>query len=152
MRRLIMSLAVAVAATFSVADIAAAATADQEAAFINAYKTAFDAKDAAALQALLYSGGDPMAMDFYGQMMTAEMADGKITSIELKDLTPDDVAAAATIQEMPSGKMKLTPKPYKKLVLKIDTKTADTTASSNSEVYVAEDGGKIVIAVPAPAN
>lgn len=152
MRRLLLSLAVAVGATFSVAGVAAAATADQEAAFVAAYKTAFEAKDAAALQALLYSGGDPMAMDFYGQMMTSEMADGKLTSIELKALTPEDVANAATIQEMPSGKMQLLPKPFKKLVLKIDTKTADTTASSNSEVYVAEDGGKIVIAVPAPAK
>ncbi|MEJ0012271.1 MAG: hypothetical protein WDM94_06485 [Bauldia sp.] len=152
MRRLVLSLAVAIGAMFSVAGIAAAATADQEAAFVAAYKTAFEAKDAAALQALLYSGGDPMAMDFYGQMMTAEMADGTLTSIELKDLSPDDVAAAATVQDMPSGKMQLLPKPYKKLVLKIDTKTADTTASSNSEVYVAEDGGKIVIAVPAPAK
>ena len=152
MRRLILSIAVALGATFSVAGIAAAATADQEAAFINAYKTAFEAKDAAALQALLYSGGDPMAMDFYGQMMTAEMTDGKLTSIELKDLSPEDVANAATVQDMPSGKMQLLPKPYKKLVLKIDTKTADTTASSNSEVFIAEDGGKIVIAVPAPAK
>jgi hypothetical protein len=152
MRRLLLSLAVAVSATFSLAGIAGAATAEQEAAFIDAYKAAFEAKDAAALQALLYSGGDAMAMEFYGQMMTAEMADGKLTSIELKDLSPEDEAAAATIQEMPSGKMQLSPKPYKKLVLKIDTKTADTTSSSNSEVYVAEDGGKIVIAVPAPAK
>ncbi len=152
MRRLFLSLAVAMTATFSVAGVAAAATAEQEAAFVSAYKTAFEAKDAAALQALLYSGGDPMAVEFYGQMMTAELADGKLTSIELKDLTPEDIAAAATIQDMPSGKMQLLPKPYKKLVLKVDTKTADTTASSNSEVYIAEDGGKLVISVPAPAK
>jgi hypothetical protein len=152
MRRLLLSLAVAIGATFSVAGIAAAATAAQEAAFVSAYKAAFEAKDAAALQALLYSGGDPMAMDFYSQMMSAEMADGKLTSIELKDLTPEDVANAASIQDMPSGKMQLLPKPYKKLVLKIDTKTDTTTASSNSEVYIAEDGGKIVISVPAPAK
>jgi hypothetical protein len=48
--------------------------------------------------------------------------------------------------------MQLLPKPYKKLVIKIDTKTADQTSSSSSEVFVAEDGGKIVIAVPSPAN
>ncbi len=152
MRRLLLSFAVALSATFSMVGLAAAATADQEAAFVAAYKTAFEAKDAAALQALLYSGGDPMAMDFYGQMMTSEMADGTLTSIELKDLSPEDIANAATVQDMPSGKMQLLPKPYKKLVLKIDTKTADTTSSSNSEVYVAEDGGKIVIAVPSPAK
>jgi hypothetical protein len=48
--------------------------------------------------------------------------------------------------------MQLSPKPYKKLVIKVDTKTSDQTSSSSSEVYVAEDGGKIVISVPAPAK
>jgi hypothetical protein len=152
MRRLVLSLAVAIGATFGAAGLAAAASADQEAAFVAAYKSAFESKDAAALQALLYSKGDPMAMEFYGEMMTSEMADGKISSIDLVDLTPDDVAAASATQDMPSGKMKLLPKPYKKLVIKIDTKTDNQTSSSNSEVYVAEDGGKIVISVPAPAN
>jgi hypothetical protein len=93
-----------------------------------------------------------MALDFYGQMMTGEMADGTISSIELVDLTPDDVANAAMTQDMPNGKMKLTPKPYKKLVLKIDTKTADQTSSSTSEIFVADVDGKIVISVPAPAK
>jgi hypothetical protein len=143
---------VAISATFGAAGLAAAATADQEAAFVAAYKSAFESKDATALQALLYSKGDPMAMEFYGEMMTAEMADGKIASIALVDLTPDDVAAASAVQEMPSGKMQLLPKPYKKLVIKVDTKTADQNSSSNSEVYVAEDGGKLVISVPAPAK
>ena len=152
MRRVLLSLAVAFVATFSAAGIAAAATADEEAAFINAYKTAFAAKDAAALSALLYPKGDPMAMDFYGQMMTAEMADGTLTGIELKALSADDVANAAAIQDMPSGKMQLLPKPYKKLVLTIDTKTDTTTSSSNSEVFVADVDGKIVISVPAPAK
>jgi hypothetical protein len=152
MRRLVLSLAVAIGTTLGLAGLAAAATAEQEAAFVAAYKSAFEAKDAAALQALLYPKGDPMAAEFYGGMMTAEMADGKISSIELVDLTPQDVAAASEIQEMPSGKMQLLPKPYKKLVIEIETKTADQTSSSSSEVYVAEDGGKIVIAVPAPAN
>jgi hypothetical protein len=143
---------VAIGTALGAMGMAHAATADQEAAFVAAYKSAFEAKDAGALQALLYSKGDPMAMEFYGQMMTAEMADGKISSIELKDLTPDDVSAAAQVQDMPSGKMQLLPKPYKKLVIKVDTKTADTTSSSNSEVYIAEDGGKLVISVPAPAQ
>jgi len=152
MRRALFSLAFVFAASFSVGGAASAATADQEAAFINAYKTAFAAKDAAALNALLYAQGDPTAIEFYGQMMTAEMADGTLTSIELKPLTPEDVTNAAQIQEMPAGKMQLLPKPYKKLVLKIDTKNATTTASSDSEVFVADVNGKIVISVPAPAK
>ena len=148
MRRVFLSLAVALAASFALVGGAAAATADQEAAFVNAYKTAFAAKDAAALNGLLYGAGDPMALEFYGQMMTAEMQDGTISSIELQDLTPDDVANAATVQDMPNGKMKLSPKPYKKLVVKVDS----AGSSSNSEIFVAEDKGKLVIAVPAPAK
>ncbi len=152
MKRALIALVVAAAATFSISGAASAASAADEKAFVDAYKSAFAAKDASALNALLYTGGDPMAVEFYGQMMTAEMADGKLVSAELKDLTPDDVANASQTQDMPSGKMQLMPKPYKKLVLKIETKTADTNSSSTSEVFVAEDGGKIVISVPAPAK
>jgi hypothetical protein len=152
MRRVILSLAAALAASFGASQLSVAATADQEAAFINAYKTAFAAKDAAGLQALLYTGGDPMAAEFYGQMMTAEMADGKITSIELKDLTPEDETNAAQIQDGPTGKVQLLPKPYKKLVLTIETKTDSNNSTSNSEVFVADFDGKIVISVPAPVK
>ena len=152
MKRVLLSLAVVFTASFSFGTVAYAASAEQEAAFISAYKTAFESKDADALHALLYSGGDPMAVQFYSEMMTAEMTDGKLTSIELRDLTPADVANAAQVQDMPNGKMQLLPKPYKKLVLKIDTKTADTSASSNNEVFVADVDGKIVISVPAPAK
>lgn len=152
MKRVLIALAISAAATLSIANVASAASAAEEKAFVDAYKSAFAAKDASALNALLYTGGDPMAVEFYGQMMTAEMADGKLVSAELKDLTPEDVTNASTPQDMPSGKMQLTPKPYKKLVLKVETKTADNNSSSTSEVFVAEDGGKIVIAVPAPAK
>lgn len=152
MRRVLLSVAAAVVASFTIAGASVAATPDQEAAFINAYKAAFASKDAAALSALLYSGGDPMALDFYGQMMTSEMQGGTISSIELQDLTPDDVANAAMVQDMPNGKMKLAPKPYKKLVVKIDTKTADSNGNSSSEIFIGEDKGKLVIAVPAPAK
>ena len=72
-----------------------AATPDQEKAFVDAYKKAFDAKDGDALKALLYTeGADPMALEFYGQMMTAEFG-GTITEISLVDLTADDVKQAA---------------------------------------------------------
>jgi hypothetical protein len=152
MKRLVLSVALALATAFSVAT-ACAATADEEKAFVNAYKTAFAAKDANGLQALLYTdGADPMALQFYGQMMTAELANGTLSSIELQDLTADEVTAAATPQDGPNGKFVLAPKPYKKLALKIDSKTADGMASSTSTVFVAEIGGKIVICTPGKAK
>lgn len=152
MKRVLLSLAFAVAATFSIAT-AYAATADEESAFVTAYKTAFAAKDANGLQALLSTdGADPVALQFYGQMMTAELADGTLTSIELQPLTADDVTTASAVQDGPTGKVILAPKPYKKLVLKIASKNADGTSSSTSTVFVAEAGGKIVICTPAPAN
>ena len=152
MKRVVLSLALALAAVFSVAT-AYAATADEETAFVTAYKTAFAAKDANGLQALLNTdGADPMALQFYGQMMTAELADGTLTSIELQPLTAEDATTAPTLQDGPNGKFKLAPKPYKKLVLKVDTKNANGTSSSTSTVFVADVGGKIVICTPAPAK
>jgi hypothetical protein len=128
---------------------AAAASADQERAFVAAYQKAFDSKDAAAIEALLYTdGADPMILQFYGGMLTSEMADGKLVSITLDSLTPEDVAKAGAVQDGPGGKVKLAPNPYKKLVLKIETKTPDMTSSSTSEVFVADVNGKILISVP----
>ncbi len=130
-----------------------AATAAQEQAFIDAYQKAYDAQDGEALKALLYTeGADPMALEFYGQMMTAEFG-GAITEIGLRDLTPDEVTQAA--QPMPGpmgGKFILVPKPYKKLVVKIKMKDANGESSSDNELFVAEKDGTLVIATPAPAQ
>ena len=51
-----------------------AASPAQEKAFVDAYRSAFEKNDANALHALLYSkGADPMALDFYKMMLTAEL-------------------------------------------------------------------------------
>jgi hypothetical protein len=130
-----------------------AATADEEKAFIDSYKQAFDAKDADALKALLYSdGADPMALEFYGQMMTAEFG-GTITGIGLVDLTPEDAKKAAEVMPGPAGgNFVLAPKPYKKLVIKVETKDANGSSSSSSETFVADKDGKLVISTPAAAK
>ena len=129
-----------------------AATADQEKAFVDAYKQAYEAQDGDALKALLYSeGADPMALEFYGQMMTAEFG-GTITEIGLEDLTADDVTKAGEAMPGPTGgEFVLAPKPYKKLVIKIHTKDANGKSTSTSESFVAETDGKLVISTPAPA-
>jgi len=151
-KRTLLSLAAAAALAASLTGAALAADAAAEAAFVKAYQAAFDSKNAGAFSALLAPGGDPTAVQFYTQMMTSEVADGKLTSIALKDLSPEDQANAAAVQPGPNGNLQLLPKPYKKLVLHIDTKTADQTSSADSEVFVADVGGKVLISVPTPVK
>lgn len=130
-----------------------AASAEQEEAFVTAYKTAFEAQDAAALHALLFTDGAiPMAVDFYKEMMTAEF--GKpITSIALEDLTGDELAEVDSVMPTPDGgSARLAPRPYKKLVITIDTSDANGTSSSTSSAFVAEADGRLGIATPVPAN
>jgi hypothetical protein len=73
---------------------AVAATPEQEKQFVDTYKKAYDAKDAKTLNALLYTkGADPQGVEFYKMMITSEMG-GKITSIQLLDLTAGQDATA----------------------------------------------------------
>jgi hypothetical protein len=130
-----------------------AATPEQEKAFVDGYKKAFDAKDAAALKALLYTkGAEPMALDFYAQMMTADFG-ATITEISLQPLSAEDTKKAAATMDGPGGgKFVLAPKAYKKLVIKTEKKSSTGNSSSTSESFVAEADGKLVIATPAPAK
>jgi hypothetical protein len=129
-----------------------ASTPAEEKTFVDAYKKAFESKDEATLKSFLYTkGADPMALDFYTMMATAEMG-SKISSITLENLTPDDVIKAGEMMEGPSGKMKLPLKPVKKLVIKIEHKDSNGSSSSSNESFVAESGGKLVIPVPVPAK
>lgn len=130
-----------------------AATAEQEQAFVDAYQKAFDAKDGDALKAFLYAdGADPMALQFYGEMMTADFG-GTITEITLRELTAEEVKQAGKAMDGPmGGKFILAPKPYKKLVIKIQMKDANGESNATSESFVAEKDGELVIATPAPAE
>jgi hypothetical protein len=128
------------------------ATPAQEKAFVDAYRKAFEAKDEKALTGFLYTkGADPQALEFYKMMMTSDLG-GKITSIQLADLDANDKKRAAG-GPGPNGKpMKFTLQPIKKLVIKTETKDANGSSSSSSEVFVAESDGKLVIPAPGPAN
>ena len=69
MRRLLTAFVAAVAAAPSLA-----ATPAQERAFVDTYRKAFEAKDAATLHSLLYTkGADPKALGFYRMMTTVGM-------------------------------------------------------------------------------
>jgi hypothetical protein len=128
------------------------ATPAQEKAFVDAYRKAFDAKDEKTLQGFLYTkGADAQTLEFYKMMMTSDMG-SKITSIELADLDADD---KKRVQGGPGpGGKNLKPllPPTKKLVIKSETKDANGSSSSSSQVFVAESNGKFVIPAPGPAN
>ena len=129
----------------------AAGTPEQEKAFADKYKTAFEGKETAALESFLYTqGADPGIVGFYKMMQSAEAGE-KISSIELVNLTPDDVKKAATPMDSPTGgKVCLTLKPTKKLVIKIEKKDANGSSTSTTENL--EKDGKFVIPVPGPCK
>jgi hypothetical protein len=130
-----------------------AGTPEQEKAFTDKYKTAFEARNTATLESFLYTqGADPAIVGFY-KMMQSSDAGGKISKIELVDLTPEDVKKAATPMDSPTGgKVCLTLKPVKKLVIKIEKKDANSSSTSTSENFIAEKDGKFVIPVPGPCK
>jgi hypothetical protein len=152
MKNILPALALLLASLFTASPLSAA-TPEQEKAFVDAYKKAFESKDEKTLLSFLYTkDADPTVLQFYTMMMTGE-AGGKITSIELVALTPEDVKKADEEQPSPSGgKVKLPIKPMKKLVIKVETKDSNGSSSSTSESFVAEKDGKLVIPVPAPVK
>jgi hypothetical protein len=121
----------------------------KEKAFVDGYKKAFEAKDAAALQSFLYTeGADPAIVEFYKMMQSAEAGE-KISKIELVDLTPDEAKKAAEPQESPDGKkVCMTLKPTKKMNISIQKKDENGSSTSNTSNLVAEKDGKFVIPVP----
>ena len=128
------------------------ATAADEKAFTDKYKAAFESKDTKTLESFLYTtGSDPSALEFYKMMMTAE-AGSKISSIDLVALTPEEMKKAGEPQEGPGGKLCMTLKPTKKLVIKVEQKDANGSASSTSTAMVAEKDGKLVIPAPGPCK
>ena len=105
------------------------------------------------LESFLYAqGADPAILGFYKMMQSSE-AGGKISKIDLVDLTPEDVKKAATPQDSPAGgKVCLILKPTKKLVINIEKKDANGSSSSRTENFIAEKDGKFVIPVPGPCK
>lgn len=129
------------------------AATEKEKAFTDAYKKAFEAGDENALKGFLYTkGSDPEIVEFYTLMVTGEIG-GKLTSIELRDLTPDEIKKAAEVQPSPSGsEVALLVKPSKKLILKVASDGPNGSGTSSSESFVAEVDGKYVIPVPGPVK
>ena len=131
-----------------------AGTPEQEKAFVEKYKAAFEKGDKATLESFLYTkDANPMALEFYKMMISEGAGTAKIAKIELVDLTPADTKKAGEVQTGPDGsKAKLPLTPVKKLKISIETKDASGSSNNSSEVFVAEKDGKYVIPVPAAAK
>jgi hypothetical protein len=81
-----------------------AGTPAQEKEFLDKYKAAFEKGDKATLETFLYTqGANPMALEFYKMMQSEGAGTGKISKIELVDLTAEDLKKAAEIQTGPDG-------------------------------------------------
>ncbi len=130
-----------------------AGTPEQEKGFVDKYKAAFEGKDTATLESFLYTkGSDAEVLSFYKMMQSSE-AGGKISKIELVDLTPEDVKKAAAPQDSPTGgKLCITLQPTKKLVITTETKDANGSSRGTTTNFVAEKDGKFVIPVPGPCK
>ena len=85
-------------------------------------------------------------------MQSAEAGE-KISKIDLVGLTPEDAKKAAAPQDWPTGgKVCLTLKAVKKLIIKIEKKDANGSSTSTSENFIAEEDGKFVIPVLGPCK
>jgi hypothetical protein len=149
MKQLVFASVVAFLISVTHIGNAIAATPAQEKDFINAYKTAVSSKDGKALQSLLYTkGADPAMLDMFKMMFSIEQG-ATINAITLVDLTTADQKKLASAAGPNGQPMKMTLKPTKKLMVKTSTKSANGSTSGESEIFVAEADGKLVIPVPA---
>ena len=125
----------------------------EDKAFADKYKTAFEAKDMATLESLLYTqGADPTIVGFYKMMLSGE-AGAKISKIDVVDLTPEEAQKAAGAQPAPDGgKVCLPLKATKKLVVEINSSDSNGSSKSTNTNFVAEKDGKLVIPVPGPCK
>jgi hypothetical protein len=87
---------------------------EQDKAFIEKYRIAFEANDKGTLQSFLYTqDANPMVLEFYTMMQT-DGAGQKISKIELVDLSAEDVKKAEAAMDGPGGqKIRLPLKPTK---------------------------------------
>jgi hypothetical protein len=111
-----------------------AATAEQEKTFTDKYKAAMEGKDTATLESFLYTqGSDPAIVEFYKMLQLGEAGE-KISTIELVSLTPEDVKKATTPMDGPTGKVCMTLKPTKKLIIKVEKKMGAAAHPAQAKV------------------
>src|SRR5688572_16980693 len=125
-----------------------AGTPAQEKEFVDKYKLAFEKGDKATLESFLYiKDPNPMALDFYKMKLSEGAGTTKIATLELLDLTPEEVKKTSEVQTGPDGsKAQLPLKPTKKMKITFEKK--DGSGTNWTTTFVAEKDGKYVIPVP----
>ena len=130
-----------------------AATPEQEKAFVESYKKAFEAKDTKTLDAFLLTDGAAKDTIEFFKMMQNSDAGGTISSIELITPSKEELAKYSKPMEMAPGKMyKMPIQPTKQLVIVVEKKDGDNVSKVTTKKPVAEKNGKLVIPVPVPAK
>jgi hypothetical protein len=125
-----------------------AGTPAQDKEFVDKYKAAFEKGDKATLESFLYiKDPNPMALDFYKMKLSEGAGTTKIATLELLDLTPEEVKKTSEVQTGPDGsKAQLPLKPTKKMKITFEKK--DGSGTNWTTTFVAEKDGKYVIPVP----
>jgi len=86
-------------------------------------------------------------------MMQSAEAGQKSSKIELVELTAEDIKKATAPMNSPTGgKVCLTLKPTKKLIIKVERKDANGSSTSTTENFIADKDGKFFIPVPGPCK
>ncbi|MBL9114247.1 MAG: hypothetical protein JNJ83_04520 [Verrucomicrobiaceae bacterium] len=123
-----------------------AATPEEEKAFIDSYKKAFESSDTKALDAMMLTEGVTAEIkEMLTGMQRIDM--GKpVASIEMIAVTDADRARYGEVMEMPDGKKHKMPIPPAKLLV------IKSTGGATTKVPVAEKDGKLVILLPVEAK
>src|SRR5687768_15954978 len=116
-----------------------AGTPAQDKEFLDKYKAAFEKGDKATLESFLYiKDPHPMALDFYKMKLSEGAGTTKIATIELLDLTPEEVTKTSEVLPGPDGsKAQLPLKPTKKMKITFEKK--DGSGTNWTTTFVAED-------------
>lgn len=127
----------------------AAAPADQETAFLSAFRKALEAKDKTAMESMMLKDGTPADIMEFFHMMLEVPAGMQVGSVDLVNPTAEEAAKYEKVTEMPDGKnYKMPLIPTKQLVIVMKEGTSGT---SKSTLPVAEKDGRLVILMPVPA-
>jgi hypothetical protein len=104
------------------------------------------------LQSLFYPGGDAALLGLYN-MIVSGIAAGKISKIELIDLTGEEVKEATSVpMDSPTGeKLGLTLEPTKKLILVTETK-GQNGSSMGTTNFITEGDERFLTPVPGPVS
>ena len=122
------------------------ATPEQEKAFVDAYKSAFESGDKTALAGFLYKEGSPEDVVRLFTNMQNSAAGGKIASIELVELTPAEVEKFNKPMQFKDGRsLVVSVAPYKQLVVVVEPAAGTEAQKKTLKTPIAEKDGNLVI-------